>query len=158
MEQVGTPSPPCQRQTSESPWPPLKLSCCRQVDYESHSIFRIWSDPINYPDSSGEIFYMQQWSSTLAWRTPWTEEPGLVTVHGIAGVRHDLVTEPPPPPPTCQWLTSCCQHHREADGPVMSSCGGARGLLSKRQLQPERVWKAQGAWFLPAPGREQVKE
>ena len=37
-------------------------------------------------------------SSILAWRIPWTEEPGGL-VHGAARVRHDLVTKPPPPPP-----------------------------------------------------------
>ena len=37
-------------------------------------------------------------SSILAWRTPWTEEPGgLYTVHGVARVEHRLVTKPPPP-------------------------------------------------------------
>jgi len=36
--------------------------------------------------------------SILAWRIPWTEEPGrLHTVHGIARVGHDLATKPPPP-------------------------------------------------------------
>ena len=35
--------------------------------------------------------------SILAWRIPWTEEPGRATVHGVAKVGHDLVTEPPPP-------------------------------------------------------------
>ena len=35
-------------------------------------------------------------SSILAWRIPWTEEPGrLYIVHGVARVRHDLVTKPP---------------------------------------------------------------
>ena len=28
-------------------------------------------------------------SSILAWRIPWTEEPGGATVHGVARVRHD---------------------------------------------------------------------
>ena len=28
-------------------------------------------------------------SSILAWEIPWTEEPGGVTVHGVARVRHD---------------------------------------------------------------------
>ena len=37
-------------------------------------------------------------SSILAWRIPWTEEPGGSTVHGVAIVRHDLATKPPPPP------------------------------------------------------------
>ena len=36
-------------------------------------------------------------SSILAWRIPWTEEPGrLHTVHGIARAGHDLATKPPP--------------------------------------------------------------
>ena len=38
--------------------------------------------------------------SILAWRIPWTEEPGRVTVHGVARVGHDLVPQPPPPPYT----------------------------------------------------------
>ena len=37
-------------------------------------------------------------SSILAWRIPWTEEPGgLHIVHGVARVGYDLVTTPPPP-------------------------------------------------------------
>ena len=34
-------------------------------------------------------------SSTLAWRIPWTEEPGLkrAIVHGVTRVRHDLATK-----------------------------------------------------------------
>ena len=35
-------------------------------------------------------------SSILAWRIPWTEEPGGARVHGVAIVRHDLATNPPP--------------------------------------------------------------
>ena len=31
-------------------------------------------------------------SSTLAWRTPWTEEPGRLQSMGLLGVGHDLVT------------------------------------------------------------------
>ena len=34
-------------------------------------------------------------SSILAWKIPWTEEPGRATVHGVARVRHDLVTKSP---------------------------------------------------------------
>ena len=35
-------------------------------------------------------------SNILAWRIPWTEEPGrLATVHGVTRVGHDLVTKPP---------------------------------------------------------------
>ena len=35
-------------------------------------------------------------SSVLAWRIPWTEEPGGHS-HGIARAGHNLVTKPPPP-------------------------------------------------------------
>ena len=31
-------------------------------------------------------------SSILAWRIPWTEEPGS-SVHGVARVRYDLATK-----------------------------------------------------------------
>ena len=35
-------------------------------------------------------------SSILAWRIPWTEEPGrLHSVHGVKRVRHDLITKQP---------------------------------------------------------------
>ena len=33
-------------------------------------------------------------SSILAWRTPWTEEPGGLQSMGLPRVRHDLMTEP----------------------------------------------------------------
>ena len=32
-------------------------------------------------------------SSVLAWRIPWTEEPGGLRSMGLQRVRHDLVTE-----------------------------------------------------------------
>ena len=32
-------------------------------------------------------------SSILAWRIPWTEEPGGLQSMGSQGVRHDLATE-----------------------------------------------------------------
>ena len=33
-------------------------------------------------------------SSILAWRIPWTEDPGQATVHGVARVGHELATKP----------------------------------------------------------------
>ena len=36
-------------------------------------------------------------SSILAWRTPWTEEPGGLQSMGLQRVGHDLATRPPPP-------------------------------------------------------------
>ena len=38
---------------------------------------------------------MATYSSILAWRIPWTEEPGR---QGVSRVGHDLVTKSPPPP------------------------------------------------------------
>ena len=35
-------------------------------------------------------------SNTLAWRIPWTEEPGRFPVHGVTRAGHDLATKPPP--------------------------------------------------------------
>ena len=35
-------------------------------------------------------------SSLLAWRIPWTEEPGRLQSIEVARVRHDLETKPPP--------------------------------------------------------------
>ena len=42
-------------------------------------------------------------SSILAWRIPWTEEPGRL-VHGVARVRHNLETKPPPSIISKAWL------------------------------------------------------
>ena len=36
-------------------------------------------------------------SSILAWRIPWTEEPGRFPVRGVTRVRNNLATKPPPP-------------------------------------------------------------
>ena len=36
-------------------------------------------------------------SSILAWRIPWTEEPGGLQSMGLQRVRHDLATKLPPP-------------------------------------------------------------
>ena len=36
-------------------------------------------------------------SSILAWKIPWTEEPGGLQTMGVTRVRYDLVNKPPPP-------------------------------------------------------------
>ena len=38
---------------------------------------------------------MATYSIILAWKIPWTEESGGLTVHGVARVGHDLATKPP---------------------------------------------------------------
>ena len=57
-----------------------------------------------------EVSLERKWqptpASVLAWRIPWTEEPGRLQSMGSQRVGHDLVTKPPPPrksvSPTCQ--------------------------------------------------------
>ena len=39
---------------------------------------------------------MASHSSTLAWKIPWTEEPGRLESMGSQRIRHDLATKPPP--------------------------------------------------------------
>ena len=43
--------------------------------------------------------------SILAWRTPWTEEPGRHQFMGLQRVGHKLVTKPPPQP-RCNLIVS----------------------------------------------------
>ena len=43
-----------------------------------------WEDPLEKE--------MATHSSTLAWKIPWTEEPGRLQSMGSQGVGHDLVT------------------------------------------------------------------
>ena len=47
-----------------------------------------WEDPLEKG--------MATHSSLLAWRIPWTEEPGGLQSRGLQRVRHDRVTKPPP--------------------------------------------------------------
>ena len=42
---------------------------------------------------------MASHSSILAWKIPWTEEPGKLQSMGSQRVEHDLATKPPPPVP-----------------------------------------------------------
>ena len=44
-------------------------------------------------------------SSILAWRIPWTEEPGRHQFMGFQRVRHNAVTKPPPQP-KCNLIVS----------------------------------------------------
>ena len=44
----------------------------------------------------GKIPWRRKWQPTLvAWRIPWTEEPGRFPGHGVPRVRHNLATKPP---------------------------------------------------------------
>ena len=50
-----------------------------------------WVRSLGWEDPLGKE--MATHSSTLAWKIPWTEEPGGLTVHGVKRVRHDLATK-----------------------------------------------------------------
>ena len=52
-----------------------------------------WEDPLEKETAAH--------SSILAWRTPWTEEPGGLQSVGSQRVRHDLATKQ-------QQTTHCC--------------------------------------------------
>ena len=47
----------------------------------------VWVDPLQEE--------MATHSSILAWRIPWTEEPGGLESMGSQRIRHDLATEHP---------------------------------------------------------------
>ena len=48
---------------------------------KSHSL---WADSSGWPKKA-----VAPHSSTLAWKIPWTEEPGELQSMGLLGVRHD---------------------------------------------------------------------
>ena len=48
-----------------------------------------WEDPLKKG--------MATHSSVLAWKIPWTEEPGRLQSVGLQRVRYNLETKPPPP-------------------------------------------------------------
>ena len=59
------------------------------AEQETQVLFLGWQDP--------QEKEMATHSSTLAWRIPWTEEPGGLLSLGLQRVGHDLATKPPPP-------------------------------------------------------------
>ena len=63
---------------------------------------------------------METHSSMLAWKIPWTEEPGGLQFQGVARVRHDLAAKPPP-------LWESVQDR--ADGRVLTGWGGSQARL-----------------------------
>ena len=56
---------------------------------ETRVEFLGWEDPLEKG--------MATHSSILAWKIPWTEEPGRLQFVGSQRIGHDLVTKPPPP-------------------------------------------------------------
>ena len=48
-----------------------------------------WEDPLEKE--------MASHSNILAWRIPWTDEPGRLQSRGLQRVRHNLANKPPPP-------------------------------------------------------------
>ena len=63
----------------------LVLSMC--LIGQHHPFITLFSFPILYGQKA-----MAPHSSTLAWKIPWTEEPGRLQSLGSLGVGHDLAT------------------------------------------------------------------
>ena len=59
----------------------------KQVTQEKHVYFLVQEDLLEKE--------MATHSTTLAWRIPWTEEPGRPQPRGSQRTGHDLVTKPP---------------------------------------------------------------
>ena len=60
------------------------MCVCLHVFYKHYSIVSIYY--LNLEKA------MAPHSSTLAWKIPWTEEPGGLQSMGLLGVGHDLAT------------------------------------------------------------------
>ena len=61
--------------------------CCYPMGFLSGSVVK------NLPATTGDAEKaMASHSSTLAWKIPWTEEPGRLHSKGLWRVRHDWVT------------------------------------------------------------------
>ena len=97
-------------------------------------------------------------SSILAWKVPWTEEPGRLQSAGLQRVRHDWANSLSfflPIPNNCDVLgpRSVCwafeppclfifySHSFDPQGKVWS-----RNCLQKSQSQPERKWSLGQSW------------
>ena len=82
---------------------PLELREDRLLSFEPPIVFYGASQVKNPPANAGDVEMWVQslgWEdpleegmaahpSILAWRTPWTEEPGGLQLIGLRGVRHD---------------------------------------------------------------------
>ena len=55
------------------------------------AVWETWVQSLGQEDSLEKG--MATHSSILAWRTPWTEEPGRLHSMGLQRIRHDLVTD-----------------------------------------------------------------
>ena len=66
----------------------------------------IWnSSPLGTPNKAIVEKEMAIHSSILAWRIPWTEEPGRLQSIGSQDSHNDLATKPAPPPPITSEIT-----------------------------------------------------
>ena len=75
-------------------------------------------------------------SNVLAWRVPWTEEPGGLQSVGLWGVRHD-------------WATFTCYFHKE---------NGASQVVWVAKNLPANAGDLRNAGSIPGLGRFPVEE
>ena len=67
---------------------------------ESTCLVKTWIQSLGWEDSLEEDMGI----CILAWRIPWTEEPGGLQSMGSQRVRHSLATKPPPGVPSHLFL------------------------------------------------------
>ena len=67
------------------------LSCPAQLVKNLPTTQETWARPLGQEDPLEKE--MATHSSILAWRIPWTEEPGGLQSVGVGGIGHDLATE-----------------------------------------------------------------
>ena len=87
------------------------------VTFALHTVSHGWllqvGDVVCIICASAECSY----SSILAWRIPWTEQPGGLQSMVLLRVGHNLATKPPPPPPGCSDVqtlrTSASAHDQQ---------------------------------------------
>ena len=66
------------------------------------AMWETWVQSLGWEDPMEES--MASHSSILAWRIPWTEEPGGLQLLGLQRVRHDWMTVEHTPPSICIYL------------------------------------------------------
>ena len=125
---------------------PFQYSCLENPMDEGawwaavHGVDKSWTGPSNFTFTHWrrkwqlQCWFLATHSSTLAWKIPWTEEPGRLQSLGLRGVKH-------------YWATSLSlftfMHGEGGGNPLQCSC-----------LQNPRDW---GAWWAAVSGVAQSR-
>ena len=80
-------------------------------------------------------------SSILAWRIPWTEEPGGLQSIGLQRVGHDLVTKQQQVHPLGGWIVIQNQNWQFSKFSFFFSLGGRKRQRNREQMSEIDVAK-----------------